>query len=62
YRYDALPAQEKEARRQAWRKMFYKKFAADVNWASKDYKFWNHSETMHEGAKAVFELAESKHY
>ncbi|GAU32002.1 hypothetical protein TSUD_143260 [Trifolium subterraneum] len=46
--------------REAWRKKFHEKFDKDPNWASRDLRFWNNDEAMHEGARAVFALAESR--
>jgi SepF-like predicted cell division protein (DUF552 family) len=50
-----MPEQEKENKRELWRKKFYKKFSTRDDWAEMDDTFWNESYAMMKGAKVVYQ-------
>ncbi|KAK2398085.1 hypothetical protein QL285_059587 [Trifolium repens] len=50
-----MPEQEKENKREVWRKKFYKKFSIRDDWAEMDDTFWNESYAMMKGAKVVYQ-------
>jgi hypothetical protein len=54
-RFEAMSEQEKEGKREAWRRRFHQKFAMQDNWAEMDLTFWDDSFAMMNSANVVFE-------